>query len=677
MKVQFILKKNEIYSFHHYCRRSSGLWNSVNFVAESLKKNGISVDIVEVKDNNDIDREVTRFRPNLVIIEALWVVPEKFDILKKLHPKVKWFIHLHSHMPFLALEGIAMEWLQGYQRRNIGVIANSWPSYEALKPVFEKSLLSFLPNIYGFTYNKDLHGDYIGAYDEKYSFHVACLGAIRPLKNQLLQALAAIQLATEKKKHLYFYVNASRLETGGEPILKNLRSLFNGMPGTTLIELPWMELDDLLTFLASVDIGLQVSLSETWNHVSANYIDAGVPTVASKEVYWLSFFSKARDDSIDSIVRRMKLALFFKKPLLWWNQFKLALHSRKSSQTLAGICYKGNSMSKKVVVTGSAGFVGSHFVDHILKNTDWKIVGLDSFRHRGDSVRIEPHMDPERYKVYHCDLAAPISERLAYEVGAIDYIVNFASDSHVDRSISSPVPFFQNNTNLMLNVLEYARLANVKKLIQISTDEVYGAAPIGLNHAEWSPILPSNPYSASKAAQEAACIGWWRTFGVPIILTNCMNMFGERQDAEKYIPMCISKISKGEPITIHGNENYIGSRFYIHSRNLADGILFLLREKNPQRYFDSPDEVIFPDRFNVVGEVELNNLEVAYKIAAIMEKKLKFKLLDFHAARPGHDRRYALEGTKIRSTGWVKPLNFDRSLENTVKWFLEHPSYLL
>lgn len=148
MKIQFILKKNETYSFTHYCRRSSGLWNSVSFVSRALSIAGFEgVEQVEVGDNNDIDREVTRFKPDVVIIEALWVVPEKFDVLKKLHPKVKWFVHMHSGLPFLALEGIAMEWLIGYDDRGVGIIANSPDTFDAFN-ILAPGAVKFLPNIY-------------------------------------------------------------------------------------------------------------------------------------------------------------------------------------------------------------------------------------------------------------------------------------------------------------------------------------------------------------------------------------------------------------------------------------------------------------------------------------------------------------------------------------------------
>lgn len=328
---------------------------------------------------------------------------------------------------------------------------------------------------------------------------------------------------------------------------------------------------------------------------------------------------------------------------------------------------------KRVLVTGSAGFVGSHFVDHILKNTDWEIIGIDSFRHRGDSLRIA---DSNRYHIYTCDLNSPISYRLAHLMGKIDYIVNFASDSHVDRSIEKPVEFIQNNVNLILNILEFSRYAQPEKFIQISTDEVYGPAPEGTFHQEWSTILPSNPYAASKAAQEAIATSYWRTFKIPLILTNTMNMFGQRQDKEKFIPLLISKIWKGEEVTIHGSESYIGKRFYLHARNLADAILFLILGKAPQKYFDSFTPII-PDRYNVVGEIELDNLKLAQMIASILDKPLKYQLVDFHAARPGHDRRYALDGNKISHLGWKQPKNFEESLKSTIEWTLQNPEWMI
>jgi dTDP-glucose 4,6-dehydratase len=341
----------------------------------------------------------------------------------------------------------------------------------------------------------------------------------------------------------------------------------------------------------------------------------------------------------------------------------------------------------RVLITGSAGFVASHMVEHFLENTDWDIVGLDSFRHRGDSLRVTPGMDPKRYTVHTCDLSAPISYRLAEKIGPVDYIVNAASLSHVETSIEDPRPFVENNIGLGLSMLDYAlrlvhldsqtgRSQRLRAFVQISTDEVYGAAPLGVRYKEWDRLLPSNPYSASKAAQEALCVAYWRTYGVPVIITNTMNIIGERQDPEKFVPMLISRIHREEQVVIHGSEERPGSRFYLHARNQADAILWLLRTVEPARYEETPSEIRRPSRYNVVGDVEINNLELAQLVAKIMGKPLKYRFQDFHLTRPGHDRRYALDGSKLRNAGWRAPVEFEESLRRTIKWTLAHPEWM-
>jgi hypothetical protein len=303
MKIQFILKKNETYGFLSYTRKSSGLWNSTNFIAQGLRDRGFSVDIVEVNDNNCIDREVTRFRPDLVVIEALWVVPEKFPVLQKLHPSVQWFCHLHSDMPFLALEGSAMQWILAYPTVGVKLIANSLESYKALRAVIHHKNITYLPNVYRV---KAHHPE---RHDRHHVLHIACMGAVRPLKNHLIQALAAIRFAKEQDKTLHFLINSSRVETGGAPVLKNLQKLFEATPNAYLIELPWLEHNDVIqTLRHKVDLGMQVSLTETFNVVSADYVAAGIPIVVSKEVKWASRLSMAKDNSIDDIVAKMRRA---------------------------------------------------------------------------------------------------------------------------------------------------------------------------------------------------------------------------------------------------------------------------------------------------------------------------------------------------------------------------------
>lgn len=333
----------------------------------------------------------------------------------------------------------------------------------------------------------------------------------------------------------------------------------------------------------------------------------------------------------------------------------------------------------KVLLTGIAGFMGSHVLQHILTNTDWTIVGIASWTHKGTPERVEEVLstDPswrDRVTIITHDLSAPFTEQTKRRLTDIDYIINIASDSHVERSITNPVPFVQNNVNLMLTMLELAREIKPRKFLQISTDEVYGPAPEHTFHKEWSTILPSNPYSASKAMQEALAISYWRTYNVPLIITNTMNLFGEMQDPEKYTAQLIRKIHRGERVTVHGSPMNVGSRFYLHARNQADALLFILKTVKPVAYSEGIDR---PERFNIVGDKEMDNFDLAKLVAKIMGKKLTYEFVDFHATRPGHDRRYALDGTKLkREYGWKAPLDFETSLRRYIDWTLKHPQWI-
>jgi hypothetical protein len=322
MRIQFICKKNEIYGgFSAYVRRSSGLYNSTRFIVERLKADGIHhAEVIEVDDNNDIDRNVRRFMPDIVVIEALWVVPEKFNILQKLHPLVKWCVHLHSDMPFLAMEGIAMDWIIRYEEDcAVTIIANSKECFKALLPVVDPQFLEWLPNFYE---GKPRKPDFKCEINSP-TIRIGCFGAVRPLKNQLLQALAAIKFAHDIGKHLKFYVNATRVETMGDPVLKNLRQLFALQDNAELVESDWKEPEDFIDFLdTNIDIGMQVSLTETFNVVTADYVTAGIPIVVSDEVKWVSCWSQAEANNIDDIVKKMHTA-YRGKLLVEWNQHLL------------------------------------------------------------------------------------------------------------------------------------------------------------------------------------------------------------------------------------------------------------------------------------------------------------------------------------------------------------------
>lgn len=334
-----------------------------------------------------------------------------------------------------------------------------------------------------------------------------------------------------------------------------------------------------------------------------------------------------------------------------------------------------------LLLTGASGFVGSHVLRHVLTETDWTIACPVSFRHKGTPERITTALADhpewwERVEIIHCDLSAPITPLTFKLLGGerVEYLLNVASESHVDRSISDPVPFVTNNISLMLNVLEAARkMPQLKMLLHMSTDEVYGPAPGDYCHREWDAILPSNPYSASKAAQEAIAISYWRTFSVPVVLTNTMNIVGETQDVEKMVPKAIRSVLNGEPMTVHADaQGKPGSRYYLHARNLADAWLWLVRNHTPRMY-PTHDR---PSRFNIVGEREVDNGELVEIIADILDREPRMEFVDFHGARPGHDRRYALDGTLISQAGWKAPVYFDESLRRTVEWTVAHPDWL-
>ena len=276
-----------------------------------------------------------------------------------------------------------------------------------------------------------------------------------------------------------------------------------------------------------------------------------------------------------------------------------------------------------------------------------------------------------RYKTIHHNLQSPISDILANQIGEVDYIIHIAANSHVDRSIEDPMSFVMDNVVGTCNILNFARTQKkLKMFLYFSTDEVFGPAPDDYKFTEYDRYNSTNPYSATKAGGEELCVAYRNTYKLPIVITHTMNVFGNRQHPEKYIPKCIRKIQNGENIQIHSDETKTkpGSRHYIHGDDVADAILFLVN-----RNFG--DDKVCP-KFNIVGQDELNNFELAQMISDILGKPLNYEFVDFHSSRPGHDLRYAMSGERLTQLGWTPKVSVRDRIREVVEWTLNHPEWI-
>lgn len=295
-KVLFILKRREDFNpiKHSPKGLSTGLFNSASFMDQMLVDSGIESNLEVAIDNNCIDRLVTKHRPTHAIIEALWVVPSKFAVLCKLHPNITWIIRLHSEMPFMAGEGSAMNWIGDYltyPKLMIGINAprmmDEISTYLKIKFGWSDEIIKqkiiYMPNFYPQEYKPAKLID-----KDKEFLDISCFGAVRPLKNHLLQAFSALMAAEHLGKKLRFHINSGRIEMKGDSVLNNLKGLFMQLAetGHQLVSNEWRPRAEFLELCSTMDIGLQVSFSETFNIVGADHISQGVPLVGSSEIPW-------------------------------------------------------------------------------------------------------------------------------------------------------------------------------------------------------------------------------------------------------------------------------------------------------------------------------------------------------------------------------------------------------
>jgi glycosyltransferase involved in cell wall biosynthesis len=311
-RVLFILKKRPDGAPHG---TSNGLSNSVKFVVDMLKEAGVEAELAFVVDNNCIHREVVRCKPTHVVIEALWVVPEKFEVLRQLCPGIKWIVRGHSAIPFMANEGIAIDWVLRYiAQDDVHYAANSADSVRDFRRLAksanpkwsDKKVESKVLELTNFYPYKERNEEGKKKPDE--FLDVACFGAVRPLKNQLMQAVAAIAAAERLGKTLRFHINGTRPEQGGDSSLRNIRALFIHTPHQ-LVEHNWYAWAEFKEVVKQMDLGLQVSFSETFNIVAADMIVSGLPIVVSPEIVWTSPQCQAEPTNSEDIIQKMLKAV--------------------------------------------------------------------------------------------------------------------------------------------------------------------------------------------------------------------------------------------------------------------------------------------------------------------------------------------------------------------------------
>ena len=308
-----------------------------------------------------------------------------------------------------------------------------------------------------------------------------------------------------------------------------------------------------------------------------------------------------------------------------------------------------------LLVTGGAGFIGSHFVKLLLqKEPSWRVFNLDALTYAGHKTRLSAVIDHPQHTFIHGDIC---DRNLLANLGKdldINIIINFAAESHVDRSISDATPFIETNIVGTQVLLDFALQWQVERFVQISTDEVYGELGAEGQFRENDPLRPSSPYSASKAAADLIALSYFRTYDCPVIISRSCNSYGPDQHREKLIPMAISKAFKNQKIPLYADGKNI--RTWIHVRDNCEAIHSLLNDgKNGEVY-------------NIASSEEQSNLGV---VQAILKNTGKTDdLIDFVKDRPGHDFRYALDCSKIsKATGWQSTIPFDQGLAETIEWF--------
>lgn len=318
----------------------------------------------------------------------------------------------------------------------------------------------------------------------------------------------------------------------------------------------------------------------------------------------------------------------------------------------------------KMLITGGAGFIGSNFIFYMRKkHPDYMLICLDELTYAGNLETLKPMMDDPKFKFFKVDIADREAVYRIFETEKPDVVVNFAAESHVDRSIEDPTIFLQTNVIGTQVLLDASREYGIKRYHQVSTDEVYGDLPLDrpdLLFTEQTPIRTSSPYSASKASADLLCNAYQRTYGMPITISRCSNNYGPYQFPEKLIPLMIFNALADKPLPIYGEGLNVRDWLYVEDHCIAIDLI-LENGKVGQVY-------------NIGGHNEMKNLDIVKKILSIVGKPES--LITYVTDRKGHDMRYAIDPTFIyNELGWSPATKFERGIKMTVEWYLDNRSW--
>jgi dTDP-glucose 4,6-dehydratase len=320
--------------------------------------------------------------------------------------------------------------------------------------------------------------------------------------------------------------------------------------------------------------------------------------------------------------------------------------------------HKGQTM--KIIVTGGAGFIGSCFIKHMLReHPDYKIINLDALTYAGNIENLNSVKDNPNYTFVHGNIC---DKKLVREImQGVDCVINFAAESHVDRSITGPEIFIETNVQGTLNLLQAAKEANIQRFLQVSTDEVYGTlGPTGYFY-ETTPLAPNSPYSASKASADLLVRAYYETYKMPVLNTRCSNNYGPYQYPEKLIPFFILKLLRGEKVPVYGDGLNVRDWLYVYDH--CSAIDTVLHKGN------------VGEIYNIGGHNEKTNIEITKLILDIMGKDESS--IEYVQDRLGHDRRYAISNDKIQSQlGWEPSLTFEQGIKMTIYWYLNHLDWI-